>query len=220
MRDGAAFDQVLAMVREVSDLGLEVCATLGMVDADQAVRLRDAGLTAYNHNIDTSPEHYDQVITTRTFDDRLRTLGHVRDAGLTVCCGGIVGLGESRDDRAGMLHVLATMEPHPESVPINKLVRAAGTPLADADPIDDLEFLRTIAVARIVMPGSMVRLAAGRLSLNREGRILAFLLGANSIFYGERLLTTPNPDVDEDQSLLDALGLQPLAARPLPPPVA
>ncbi|MCB9765581.1 MAG: biotin synthase BioB [Alphaproteobacteria bacterium] len=215
VRDGAAFDRVLEMVREVNALGLEVCVTLGMLTDEQARRLREAGLTAYNHNIDTSPGYYGEVITTRRFEDRLGTLRSVRAAGITVCSGGIVGMGEGVLDRAHMLQVLANLDPHPESVPINQLVRAPGTPLADQEPIDPLDFLRTIAVARILMPKAMVRLAAGRLSLSRESRVLAYLLGANSIFYGEELLTTPNPTADEDRALFMDLGLAPLQPRPL-----
>ncbi|MBR56683.1 MAG: biotin synthase BioB [Myxococcales bacterium] len=214
VRDNEEFDQVLSMVREVADMGLEVCATLGMVNNDQAQRLADAGLYAYNHNIDTSPDFYDQIISTRTFDERIETLQAVRDAGITVCCGGILGMGEETTDRAAMLHVLATMDPHPESVPINRLVKAPGTPLEDQDDLDIFDFLRTIAVARILMPGSMVRLAAGRTEMSREAQALAFLLGANSIFYGEKLLTTPNPEANEDRELLEVLGLEPRLAQP------
>jgi biotin synthase len=213
VRDGKAFDQVLDMVSQISDMGMEVCVTLGMLNDEQAERLAHAGLTAYNHNIDTSPEFYDQIISTRSFQDRLDTLASVRNAGITVCSGGIVGLGESQADRASMLRVLANLEPHPESVPINKLVHAEGTPLADTEAIDDLEFLRTIAVCRIMMPASMVRLAAGRRSLSKEGRILAFMLGANSIFYGDELLTTANPSINEDRALMDELGMRPLDPR-------
>jgi biotin synthase len=219
--DGKRFDRVVDAVREVADLGLEVCVTLGMLDERQAKRLADAGLTAYNHNLDTSPEYYEQIITTRTYQDRLDTLGNVRKAGLTVCCGGIVGLGEARDDRVGLLVTLACLDPHPESVPINQLVRAPGTPLETGEDVDVLEYLRTIAVARVLMPASMVRLAAGRAALSREGQALAFLLGANSIFYGEKLLTTPNPEAGEDRALLAALGMAPLEPRPRQPtPVA
>jgi biotin synthase len=213
VRDGEPFDRVVDMVREVNALGVEVCVTLGMLDPHQIERLRDAGLSAYNHNLDTSREHYAEIITTRTYDDRLDTLKHVRDAGVSVCCGGIVGLGETLRDRAGLLATLANLDPHPESVPINKLVRAKGTPLEDAEEIDALDFVRTVAVARILMPASLVRLAAGRLSLSKEARVLAFQAGANSIFYGERLLTTPNPDVDEDRALLAELGLTPMEPR-------
>lgn len=209
VRNGPKFDQVLDICRGVDALGMEVCVTLGMVDADQARRLAEAGVHAYNHNLDTSPEFYEEIISTRTYDDRLQTLHHVRDAGMTVCCGGIMGMGESLTDRASLLQVLATMTPHPESVPINKLVRAPGTPLENQEEIDVFDWLKVIAVARIVMPASRIRLAAGRAGLTREAQALAFLLGANSIFYGEKLLTTPNPDVNEDRTLLSLLGMAP-----------
>jgi biotin synthase len=217
VRDGEAFDRVVDMVREVNALGVEVCVTLGMLKPHQIQRLREAGLHAYNHNLDTSREHYERIISTRTYDDRLQTLGHVRAAGVTVCCGGILGMGESEDDRAGLLQTLATMNPHPESVPINKLVRAPGTPLADQPELDTFAYLRVIAVARILMPRSTIRLAAGRASLSREARTLAFMAGANSIFYGEKLLTTPNADADEDRSLMAELGLVPLASSACTP---
>ncbi|GAK34917.1 biotin synthase [alpha proteobacterium Q-1] len=197
------------IIREVKALGLETCMTLGMLEAHQAQRLRAAGLDYYNHNIDTSPEYYGEIITTRTFDERLETLAHVREAGMSVCCGGIVGMGESVGDRASMLEVLATMTPHPESVPINMLVQVKGTPLADAAPLDPLEFVRTIAVARITMPRSAVRLSAGRESMSEECQALAFLAGANSIFYGEKLLTTGNPEHDRDRVLFQKLGISP-----------
>ncbi len=213
VHDGRAFDRVVKMVEAVNELGLEVCATLGMVDEGQAKRLADAGLYAYNHNLDTSPEHYEEIISTRTYQDRLDTLGNVRKAGLTVCCGGIVGLGETREDRVGLLTTLAGLEPHPESVPINQLVPAPGTPLAEEKGVDVFEYLRTIAVARIMMPSSMIRLAAGRTALSREGQALAFLCGANSIFYGPALLTTENPPADEDRALLAALGMRPLESQ-------
>lgn len=216
VRDGHQFDQVCDMVREVNDMGMEVCVTLGMLEPHQITKLRDAGLTAYNHNLDTSGEYYGEIIKTRTYEDRLRTLGHVQDAGVSVCCGGIVGMGETERDRAGLLANLANMDPHPDSVPINKLVQAKGTPLEDQPEIDSLDFVRMIATARILMPKSMVRLAAGRLSLTREARVLAFQAGANSIFYGEELLTTPNPTADEDKQLLEELGMRPLEARPRP----
>lgn len=208
VRDGRDFDAVLEMVRAVASLGMEVCCTLGMLTDDQARRLADAGLTAYNHNLDTSPEFYGRIIHTRRYEDRLRTLEAVRRAGITVCCGGIIGMGESDEDRVGLLHQLATLEPHPESVPINMLVRVPGTPLADAQPVDALVLARTIATARLLMPVSMVRLSAGRNSLSREAASLCFLSGANSIFVGERLLTTPNPERDEDDRLLRDLGLR------------
>jgi biotin synthase len=197
------------MVEGVARLGLESCATLGMLTAPQAGRLKAAGLDYYNHNLDTSPEHYARIITTRTYRDRLDTLAHVRAAGIKVCCGGIVGMGESRADRVGMIVTLATLPEHPESVPINLLVRVAGTPLADASPLDALEFVRTIAVARVTMPRSMVRLSAGREGMSDETQALCFLAGANSIFCGPRLLTTPNPAPDRDRVLLDRLGLAP-----------
>jgi biotin synthase len=213
VREGAAFDRVVDMVREVNALGVEVCVTLGMLDGPQIQRLKDAGLSAYNHNLDTSREFYDDIISTRTYDDRLKTLAHVREAGVSVCCGGIVGMGETLRDRAGLIATLGNLNPHPESVPINKLVQAKGTPLEGQPELDSVEYVRTVAVARIVMPRSMVRLAAGRLSLSREARILAFQAGANSIFYGETLLTTANPAVDEDLALLKELGLTPMEAR-------
>jgi biotin synthase len=215
VRDGRAFDDVVEMVRGVNGLGMEVCVTLGMLEPHQIQRLADAGLSAYNHNIDTAPENYDKVISTRSFGDRLRTLGHVRDAGVSVCCGGIIGLCEDEGDTAGMLHTLATMNPHPESVPINKLVQAEGTPLHGAAEVDTFAFLRTVAVARIVMPKSFVRLAAGRSSLSREAQALALMCGVNSFFYGEKLLTTPNPDTSDDRAFLDEMGLVPRAPRPV-----
>ena len=204
---GPEFDRVLEMVRAVSELGMEVCCTLGMLTEDQAHALAGAGLTAYNHNLDTSPEFYGQIITTRTYDDRLRTLECVKRAGISVCCGGIVGMGERRKDRYRLLLQLATQRPHPESVPINMLVRVEGTPLAHQQPVDSLEMVRMIATARVLMPASMVRLAAGRMSMSDEAQALCFLAGANSIFIGEKLLTTPNPDVNSDYSLLERLGL-------------
>jgi biotin synthase len=203
-------DQVCAMVSGVKALGLESCATLGMLTAPQARRLKQAGLDYYNHNIDSSPEYYGQIITTRTYRDRLDTLGHVRDAGIHVCCGGIVGMGEEREDRIGMIATLASLPVHPESVPINMLVRVEGTPLAACAPLDGIEFVRTIAVARIAMPASVVRLSAGREDMSEETQALCFLAGANSIFYGPKLLTTPNPEPDRDKSLFDKLGLVPM----------
>ena len=197
-----------AMIRGVRELGMETCATLGMLNKEQARELRDAGLDYYNHNIDTSPEYYDKIITTRDFQDRLDTLEAVREAGMNVCCGGIVGMGETVRDRARMLQVLANLEQHPESVPINQLVAVPGTPLADQAPIDPFDFIRTIAVARILMPSSAVRLSAGREQMSDELQALAFLAGANSIFYGEKLLTTGNPDVEHDRRLLDRLGMR------------
>jgi biotin synthase len=210
VRDGAEFERVLEMVRGVRELGMEACCTLGMLSREQAERLAEAGLTAYNHNLDTGPDYYDRIITTRTYEDRLRTLEHVRGAGITVCSGGILGMGEGRDDRVAMLGVLARLDPHPESVPINVLVRVAGTPLAAAAPVDPLELVRMIASARITMPASFVRLSAGRTEMSAETQALCFLAGANSIFTGERLLTTPNPGQDHDQALLGRLGLTPL----------
>lgn len=203
-----------AMIREVKSLGLESCATLGMLSREQAKELRDAGLDYYNHNIDTSPEFYGEIITTRDFKDRLDTLEAVREAGMNVCCGGIVGMGETVRDRARMLQVLANLPQHPESVPINQLVAVPGTPLADQAPIDPFDFVRTIAVARILMPRSAVRLSAGRERMSDELQALAFFAGANSIFYGEKLLTTGNPDVEHDRALLTRLGIEAAGAAP------
>jgi biotin synthase len=203
-------DSVCAMVKGVRALGLETCATLGMLTADQAQRLKAAGLDFYNHNLDTSPEFYGEIITTRTYQDRLDTLEHVRVAGINVCCGGIVGMGEGREDRVGMIATLAGLPQHPESVPINMLVKIAGTPLAGQNALDPIEFVRTIAVARITMPKSMVRLSAGREDMSEEAQALCFLAGANSIFYGPKLLTTPNPGHDRDRALMDKLGLVPM----------
>lgn len=214
VKDGAAFDRVLEMVRGVKGLGLEACVTLGMLTEDQAERLKDAGLDAYNHNLDTSRRYYRSIITTRTFEDRLATLHNVRKAGITVCSGGIIGMGESIDDRCAMLVELAALDPHPESVPINALVRIAGTPLADLPPVEPLELVRMIATARVLMPRSKVRLSAGRSELGREAQLLCLYAGANSIFYGERLLTTPNPAENEDAGLIEAAGLR--AAAPAP----
>ncbi len=211
VRDGRAFEQVLEMVRGVRDLGMEACCTLGMLTASQAKRLAEAGLTAYNHNLDTSPEYYGDIITTRSYEDRIRTLQHVRDAGIQVCCGGILGMGESVRDRCRMLQVLSSMDPHPESVPINALVPVAGTPLQDRGPLPVEEMVRAIATARILMPASMVRLSAGRLQMTEEAQILCMLAGANSIFFGEKLLTTGNPSYDADIALLDRVGVEPLA---------
>lgn len=205
---GEQFDRVLEMVKGVRALGLEACCTLGMLTAEQAEKLAAAGLTAYNHNLDTSPEFYGSIITTRTYEDRLNTLANVRRAGVTVCCGGIVGMGESVRDRCGLLRQLANQTPHPESVPINQLVKVAGTPLAGADALDVFDFVRTVATARILMPASYVRLSAGRLELSDEAQALCFLAGANSIFMGEKLLTTPNPESDRDRTLLDKLGMK------------
>ncbi len=203
-------EKVCEMVEGVKQLGLETCVTLGMLDDKQAQRLKGAGLDYYNHNLDTSPEYYDDIITTRTYQDRLDTISHVRDAGISVCCGGIVGMGESASDRAGMIQMLANMSEHPESVPINMLVRVEGTPLDSAEPLSALDFVRVIAVTRIVMPASMVRLSAGREDMEEETQALCLLAGANSIFYGPRLLTTPNPERDKDRDLMDRLGLVPM----------
>jgi biotin synthase len=202
---------VLDMVREVKALGLETCMTLGMLSETQSRALADAGLDYYNHNLDTSPEYYGEIITTRTYQDRLETLDRVRRAGMKVCAGGILGMGEALADRAGLLVQLANLPVHPESVPINQLVPVAGTPLADAQALDPFDFVRTIAVARILMPASHVRLSAGREAMNEQTQALAFFAGANSIFYGEKLLTTPNPDADADRTLFARLGIQPEA---------
>ncbi|MGH9717583.1 MAG: biotin synthase BioB [Candidatus Acidiferrales bacterium] len=210
VNDGKEFDSVLEMVRGVAALDMEVCCTLGMLTESQAARLKEAGLTAYNHNLDTSPEFYGEIITTRAYEDRLRTIGHVRKAGITVCSGGILGMGESDEDRVGLLEQLARIDPHPESVPINMLVRGEGTPLANAEELDPLIMVRTIATARILMPASMVRLAAGRRQMSPEAVALCFLAGANSIFTGEKLLTTPNPDTDADARLIENLGMRAL----------
>jgi biotin synthase len=209
-------EAVAAMIREVRALGMETCATLGMLNAEQAHALKDAGLDYYNHNVDTSPEFYGEIITTRTYQDRLDTLAAVRGAGLNVCCGGIIGMGETTRDRASMLATLANLPQHPESVPINQLVRVPGTPLAGAAPVDPFDFVRTIAAARITMPKAFVRLSAGREAMADELQALCFLAGANSIFYGEKLLTTGNPDVARDRALLQRLGIEPL----VPPAVA
>jgi biotin synthase len=203
-------DAVCAMVAGVKDLGLETCATLGMLTPAQAGRLKDSGLDYYNHNLDTAPEFYGDIITTRTYQDRLATLDHVRSAGIAVCCGGIVGMGETREHRVGMIATLASLPAHPESVPINMLVRVAGTPLADAQKLDALEFVRTVAAARITMPRAMVRLSAGREDMSEETQALCFVAGANSIFYGPKLLTTPNPGPDRDRELMERLGLRPM----------
>jgi biotin synthase len=203
-------DSVCAMVEGVKKLGMETCVTLGMLTGAQARRLKDSGLDYYNHNLDTSPEYYGEIITTRTYQDRLDTLDHVRDAGINVCCGGIVGMGEGAEDRIGMIATLAAMPKHPESVPINMLVKVEGTPLAAAPKLDPFDFVRTIAVARICMPTSVVRLSAGREDMSEETQALCFLAGANSIFYGPKLLTTPNPGRDRDMRLLDKLGLRPM----------
>jgi biotin synthase len=210
--EGKDFQKVLEMVRGVASLNLEVCCTLGMLTETQAAELKEAGCTAYNHNLDTSPEFYGEIITTRVYEDRLRTIGHVRKAGITVCCGGIVGMGESEEDRIGLLEQLANLNPHPESVPINMLVRAEGTPLENAAEVDTFSMVRMIATARILMPASRVRLAAGRQQMSREAVTLCFLAGANSIFTGEKLLTTPNPSATADHQLLEDLGMKAMNA--------
>lgn len=212
VKDGSAFDKVVDMVRGVKDLGMEACVTLGMLNEHQAQRLKDAGLDAYNHNLDTSRDHYKKIISTRQFDDRLNTLKNVRAAGITVCSGGIIGMGESIDDRCALLVELARLDPHPESVPVNALVRVAGTPLENLPPIDPTELVRMIALARLMMPRARVRLSAGRSELGREAQLLCMYAGANSIFYGDKLLTTPNPEVNEDAELIKAAGLR--AAAP------
>lgn len=201
-------DAVCEMIEGVKAEGLETCVTLGMLEAEQARRLKAAGLDYYNHNLDTSRDYYDTVITTRTYDDRLETLGRVREAGINICCGGIIGMGESEDDRIGLLVELASLDPHPESVPINHLVAVEGTPLGHAKPLDAFDFVRAIAAARLMMPRSVVRLSAGREGMSRELQALCFLAGANSIFVGEELLTTPNPDQHDDMAMFKALGLQ------------
>ena len=212
VRDGTEFDSVLDMVRDVGELGMETCVTLGMLTQAQAGRLAEAGLTAYNHNLDTSPEYYDKIISTRDFKDRMETLHHVREAGISLCVGGIIGMGESDHDRARMLEILACLDPHPESVPINALVAVAGTPLEDRPPVEPFDLVRMCACARILMPEARVRLSAGRRQLSREAQVLCFLAGANSIFYGETLLTTANAECEEDRHLLRELGLSPLSS--------
>ncbi len=218
VRDGAQFDSVLEMVKGVKAMGLEACCTLGMLTPSQAKRLKDAGLDAYNHNLDTSPEHYQQIISTRTYEDRLKTMEAVRAAGISLCSGGIIGMGESLDDRAKMLQQLANQPAHPESVPINALVPVDGTPLEKQAAVDPTELVRMIAVARILMPSAMVRLSAGRKSLSAEAQLLCMAAGANSIFFGDKLLTTGNPDYDEDMALLKKAGIQPLEPAPVPAP--
>ena len=209
IRDGAPFEAMLEMVRGVRELGMEACVTAGMLSDSQAQRLAEAGLTAYNHNLDTSPEHYGQIISTRTYQERLETLQRVRQAGISMCCGGIIGMGESLRDRASLLQVLASLDPHPESVPINALVAVEGTPLEALPPVDPLELVRMVATARILMPTSRVRLSAGREQLSREAQILCLLAGADSIFYGDTLLTTSNPAAEADRELLAAAGVTP-----------
>lgn len=211
-KKGQQFDKVLEAVREVRKLGLEVCTTLGMLDEEQAQQLKDAGVYAYNHNLDTSPEYYGDIISTRTYQDRLTTLGNIRKAGMTVCCGGIVGMGEKKKDRLGLIQQLHSLSPHPESVPINLLVKVEGTPLDQQEELEPIELIRTIATACIVMPKSRIRLSAGRTQMSDELQTLCFLAGASSIFTGEKLLTTPNPGEDHDHILLKKLGLRPLKA--------
>jgi biotin synthase len=210
VKDGPQFDRVLEMVRGVRGLGLEACCTLGMLTPEQARRLGEAGLSAYNHNLDTSAEAYGSVITTRQYADRLQTLRNVREAGISVCCGGILGMGESIDDRCALLRTLANQDPHPESVPINALVAVQGTPLADRPPVQPIEMARAIATARVLMPRAMVRLSAGRMQMSQEAQLLCMLAGANSIFFGDKLLTTGNPDFADDMALLRAAGVEPL----------
>ncbi|MEO9850874.1 MAG: biotin synthase BioB [Reichenbachiella sp.] len=212
VRDNRDFDKVLEMVKGVNGMGMEVCCTLGMLTEEQAEKLKDAGLYAYNHNLDTSEEHYDEIISTRTYDDRLDTLNNVRKAKISVCSGGIIGMGESHQDRVGMLHTLATLEEHPESVPVNALVPVEGTPLEDQPRVSIWEMIRMIATARIIMPNSMVRLSAGRVRMSVEEQAMCFLAGANSIFAGEKLLTTPNPEEDMDKQMFQTLNLKPRAS--------
>lgn len=213
VKDGPEFDRVLEMVSEVRGLGLEVCCTLGMLNENQAQRLKDAGLYAYNHNIDSSKEFYEKIISTRKYQERLDTIQHVRNAGLTVCTGGILGMGESEEDRISFLHQLATFDPQPESVTINALVPIPGTPLGEAKPIEALDLARVIAAARILMPHSMIRLSAGRTNLSKEGQFLCFFAGANSVFLGEKLLTSPNPDTESDMTMFKELGLKPMESK-------
>jgi biotin synthase len=212
VKDGPQFEQVLDMVRGVRALGLEACCTLGMLSDSQARRLKEAGLSAYNHNLDTSSEHYEEIISTRTFDDRLQTIARVREAGISVCSGGIIGMGESIDDRCEMLRTLANQPEHPESVPINALVAVKGTPLAEREPVSPIEMVRMIATARILMPRAMVRLSAGRMQMTQEAQLLCMMAGANSIFFGEKLLTTSNPEYASDMALLEEAGVR--AMRP------
>jgi biotin synthase len=212
VRDNRDFDRVIEMVKGVNTLGMEVCCTMGMLTEEQANKLHDAGLYAYNHNVDTSEEHYTDIITTRTYDDRLKTLNNVRKAGISVCSGGIIGLGETHEDRIGMLHTLSTLSKHPESVPINALVRIKGTPLQDNPKVDIWDMVRMIATARIIMPETMVRLSAGRTEMSLCEQAMCFMAGANSIFAGDKLLTTPNPSFDEDMAMFDLLGLKPRGA--------
>jgi biotin synthase len=212
VRDNRDFDRVLDMVKDINELGMEVCCTMGMLTGEQAKKLAEAGLYAYNHNVDTSEDHYTEIITTRTYNDRLKTLDNVRKAGISVCSGGIIGLGETHEDRIGMLHTLATLPTHPGSVPINALVRVAGTPLQDNPKVDIWDMVRMIATARLIMPKAMVRLSAGRSEMSISDQALCFLAGANSIFSGDKLLTTPNPAFDDDRAMFQLLGLQPREA--------
>ena len=219
VKDGPEFEQVLEMVRTINKLDMEVCCTLGMITENQAKRLAEAGLYAYNHNLDTSEEYYKEIISTRSYDDRLKTIDNVRKTNITVCSGGIIGMGESLEDRAGMLVALSTLNPQPESVPINALVPVEGTPLEDCEPVDIFEMVRMVATARIVMPQSQVRLSAGRTQMSQEGQALCFFAGANSIFAGDKLLTTPNPDINEDMQMLGVLGMRiqkPFETHPQP----
>jgi len=212
LRDNRDFDKVIDMIKGVNSMGMEVCCTLGMITEDQATKLKEAGLYAYNHNLDTSEEFYDEIISTRTYDDRLKTLDNVRKTGISVCSGGIIGMGETTEDRIGMLHTLATLPEHPESVPVNALVPVAGTPLENQPKVPVWDMLRMIATARILMPHAMVRLSAGRVRMTFEEQALCFLAGANSIFSGEKLLTTPNPEVDMDKELFQVLSIKPRAS--------
>ena len=214
VKDGPQFERVLELVRGVKRLGMEACCTLGMLTGDQARRLKEAGLDAYNHNLDTSREKYGDIITTRAYEDRLHTLEQVRAAGIGVCCGGIIGMGESVEDRCELLRTLAAQDPHPESVPVNMLVRVRGTPLAEAPPVGTLDMVRMIATARIVMPRAMVRLSAGRQQMSEEAQLLCMMAGANSVFFGEKLLTTGNPEYEQDMALFEAAGIAPLEPRP------
>lgn len=207
VKDNVQFDRVVDVVKTVTDMGMEVCCTLGMLNEKQALRLKEAGLYAYNHNLDTSPEYYEKIISTRTYDDRLKTLENVRNAGISVCCGGIVGMGEEKSDRIGLLQTLTNLPQHPESVPINALVAVEGTPLGEQEKIPFWDILRTIATARIVLPKSMVRLSAGRQEMTLSEQFLCFLAGANSIFAGDKLLTTPNPEFDSDKMMLELFGM-------------
>jgi len=214
VKDGPQFDQILMMVRGVKELGMEACCTLGMLTGEQARKLKAAGLDAYNHNLDTSREKYGDIVSTRAYEDRLRTLANVRAAGIGMCCGGIIGMGESLEDRCELLRTLAAQDPHPESVPINMLVRVRGTPLAEMPPVSTMEMVRMIATARILMPRAMVRLSAGRQQMSEEAQLLCMMAGANSVFFGEKLLTTGNPEYAQDMALFEAAGIAPLEPRP------